>query len=76
MLKFSISANYFIFSFLIWLLVGREDLENDKIGNNENGVGTANCEKFFLNYIDRCAISLHSANLVIDKATIETASTY
>jgi hypothetical protein len=68
------------------LLVGREGLENgeiengeignDEIENGEDNIGIANCEKFFLNYIDRCAISLYSANLVIDKATIETANTY
>jgi hypothetical protein len=64
------------------LLVGREGLENNKIGNNkigggeieggeieggEEGVGIADCEEFFLNYIDRCAVSLHFANLVIDR---------
>jgi hypothetical protein len=63
------------------LLVGREDLESDeigddKIGNDEEGIKTADCEKFFLNYINRCAVSLHSANLIIDKATIESANTY
>jgi hypothetical protein len=63
------------------LLVGRESLEggeieNDKIGNGENGVGIANYEEFFLNYINRCAVSFYSTNLIIDKITIETANTY
>jgi hypothetical protein len=62
------------------LLVGREDLEgeieDDEIGSDEDDVGIADCEKFFLNYADRCADSLYSANLIIDKATIEIASTY
>jgi hypothetical protein len=40
------------------LLVGREGLEGGKIkdgeiGDNENGVEIVDCEKFFLNYIDR-----------------------
>jgi hypothetical protein len=80
------SANYLIFSFLVWLLVGREDLESGKIesgkiGNNEiedseEDIGIADCEKFFFNYINRCAVSIHSANLIIDKAAIETANTY
>jgi hypothetical protein len=63
------------------LLVGREDLGNDEIGDGEIGDGeenvrTADCEKFFLNYINRCAISLYSANLIINRAAIEIASTY
>jgi hypothetical protein len=68
------------------LLIGREDLEggeirNDKIGNNEiedgeNDIEIINCEKFFLNYINRCAISLHFANLIINKIMIEIANTY
>jgi hypothetical protein len=67
--------------FLIWLLIGREDLEGDEIKDNEikddgNGVEIADCEKKFLNYINRCAVSLHSANLIIDKATTEIANTY
>jgi hypothetical protein len=68
------------------LLVGRENLKSGKIGNdkigggkirdNKENVEIADCEKFFLNYIDRCAISLHSANLIIDRATAETANIY
>jgi hypothetical protein len=68
------------------LLVGREDLGNDKIKDNEieNGeieddeedIGIANCEKFFFNYIDRCAISVYSANLIINRIAIEIASIY
>jgi hypothetical protein len=80
-LKFSMSVSCRISSFLVWLLVGRENLENSKIKNGEiekgeEDIETADCEKFFLNYADRCAISLHSANLIINKATIETANTY
>jgi hypothetical protein len=70
-LRFSISVNYFISSFLIWLLDGRENLEN-----NENDIEIADYENFFLiNYIDRGAISLHSANFIVDRVTIEIAST-
>jgi hypothetical protein len=68
------------------LLVGREDLEDDKIRNDkiendkirddEKDIEIADCEKFFFNYTDRCAISIHSANLIIDKTTIEIANTY
>jgi hypothetical protein len=63
------------------LLVGRENLKDGEIEdnekkNNKDGIEIADCEKFFFNYINRCAISLHSANLIIDKATIETANTY
>jgi hypothetical protein len=68
------------------LLIGREDLEGGEIGDDEieddeieddeEDIGTADCEKFFLNYADRCAVSLYSANLIINKAAIETANTY
>jgi hypothetical protein len=63
------------------LLVGRENLENGKIKNNEieddkDGIGTADCEKFFFNYINCCAVSLYSANLIINKATAEIINTY
>jgi hypothetical protein len=63
------------------LLVGRENLKNDEIEdseieNNENDIEIADCEKFFLNYIDRCAVSLHSANLIINKDTIEITNIY
>jgi hypothetical protein len=47
------------------LLIGRESLKGGEIENNENGIGIADCEKFFPNYIDRCAISLYFANLII-----------
>jgi hypothetical protein len=70
------SASYFISSFLIWLLVGRENLEGGEIEDSKNGIEIADYEKFFLNYVDRCAISLHSANLIIDRTTAETANTY
>jgi hypothetical protein len=68
------------------LLVGRENLENGKIKNDkiedgeiknsEKNIEIANYEKFFLNYINRCAVSIHSANLIINKAAIEIANTY
>jgi hypothetical protein len=73
------------------LLVGREDLEGGEIKDGEIGggkiedgeveddeedIGIANCEKFFLNYIDRCAVSIYFANLIIDRVAIETANTY
>jgi hypothetical protein len=79
--KFNISANCIISFFLIWLLVGREDLEDDEIRNNEiennkKDIGIADCEKFFLNYINRCAVSIHSANLIIDRAAIEITNIY
>jgi hypothetical protein len=50
--------------------------ENDKIGSDENDVGIADCEEFFFNYTDRCAVSLHFANLVIVIAAVKTASIY
>jgi hypothetical protein len=58
------------------LLVGREDLGGGEIENNKDGVGIADCEGFFLNYIDRCAISLYFANLVINKAPTKVANMY
>jgi hypothetical protein len=67
------------------LLVGREDLE-DEIGDNEieggeiggdkEDVETADCEKFLFNYVNRCAVSVYSANLIIDKITIEITNIY
>jgi hypothetical protein len=62
-------------------LIGREDIENDKIKNDEIKNGEKNieivdCEKFFLNYTDRCAISIYFANLIINRAAIETANIY
>jgi hypothetical protein len=44
--------------------------------SDENDVGTADCEKFFINHADRCAVSLHSANLIIVIAAVKTASIY
>jgi hypothetical protein len=81
MLKFSMSVSCRISFFLVWLLVGREDLgggeiENGEIGGGEEGVGIADCEEFFFNYAGRCAVSLYSANLIIDRAAIEIANTY
>jgi hypothetical protein len=63
------------------LLIGRENLgsgeiKDDEIENDEENIRIANYEKFFLNYINRYAISVYSANLIIDRAAIETASTY
>jgi hypothetical protein len=68
------------------LLIDREDLKDDKIkggkiGDNEiknskENIEIADYEKFFFNYTDRCAISIHSANLIIDKVIIEIANTY
>jgi hypothetical protein len=63
------------------LLIGREglgdgEIEDSEIGDSEDDIGIADCENFFLNYADRCAVSLHSANLIINKITVETANTY
>jgi hypothetical protein len=62
------------------LLVGREDLEDeigdDEIRNNEKNIKIPDCEKLFFNYADRYAVSVYFANLIIDKAAIEIASTY
>jgi hypothetical protein len=62
------------------LLVGCEDLknkiENNKIENGEEDIKIADYEKFLFNYINRCAVSVHFANLIIDKAAIEIANTY
>jgi hypothetical protein len=52
------------------------EIEDDEIGDGEDGVGIADCEKFFLNHADRCAVPLHSANLVIVIAAVKTASMY
>jgi hypothetical protein len=51
-------------------------MEDNEIKNNKDDIEITNYEKIFLNYINRCAVSLHSANLVIDRATAETANTY
>jgi hypothetical protein len=63
------------------LLIGRGNLESgeiedNKIKDSENDIEIADYEEFFLNYTDRCAVSLYSANLIINKITIETANTY
>jgi hypothetical protein len=68
------------------LLVGRESLEGGKIKdskigdgeieNDEEDIEIADYEKFFLNYINRCAVLLYFANLIIDRITNETANTY
>jgi hypothetical protein len=53
------------------------DLENNEIEDNENGIEIADSENFFLiNYVGRGAVSLYSANFVVDIAIAETASTY
>jgi hypothetical protein len=57
-------------------LIGRENLGSGKIKDDENDIRIADYEKFFFNYTDRCAVSLYSANLIIDKITIETANMY
>jgi hypothetical protein len=56
--------------------VGREGLRSGEIENNEDDIEIANYEKFFLNYIDRCAVLLYFANLIIDRVASETANTY
>jgi hypothetical protein len=86
MLKFSMSASCRISFFLVWLLIGREDLEGgeikdseiegDGIGDSEENIGIADCEKYFLKYVNRCAVSVYSANLIINRVTIEIANTY
>jgi hypothetical protein len=62
------------------LLVGREglgdEIEDDEIGDDKEDIEIANCEKFFFNYIDRCAVSVHFTNLILNKAAIEIANTY
>jgi hypothetical protein len=62
------------------LLVSREDLgdeiKDNEIRNNEKNVEIADCEEFLFNYIDRCAVSVYSANLVVNRAAIETANMY
>jgi hypothetical protein len=61
-------------------LIGRENLEDEikdnKIRDNKEDIEIANYEKFLFNYIDRCAVSIYFANLIIDKAAIEIANTY
>jgi hypothetical protein len=58
------------------LLIGREGLGSGEIGDGEDGIEIVNCEKFFFNYINRCAVSLHFANSIINKITAEIANTY
>jgi hypothetical protein len=50
--------------------------EDGEIGDDKDGVGTANCENFFINHANRCAVSLYSANLVIVIAAVKIASIY
>jgi hypothetical protein len=67
-------------------LIGRESLEGGKIESGEIGdgeikdseenIGIADYEEFFFNYTNRCAVSIHFTNLIIDRAAIETANTY
>jgi hypothetical protein len=67
-------------------MVGRESLRSGEIGDGEIGgdeikdnkedVEIADREKFFFNYTDRCAVSIYSANLIINRAAIEIANTY
>jgi hypothetical protein len=62
------------------LLVGREDLENEigdgELKDGEENVGIIDYEKFLFNYINRCAVSIYSANLIMNRAAIEIANTY
>jgi hypothetical protein len=63
------------------LLIDREDLGGDKIRNSEIGedkenIGIVDCEKFFFNYVNRYAVSIYFANLIIDRAAIEIANIY
>jgi hypothetical protein len=62
------------------LLIGRENLgdeiEDNKIEDGKENIEIADCEKFFFNYINRCAISIYFANLIMDRAAIEIANTY
>jgi hypothetical protein len=53
-----------------------DKIEDGEIKSDEEDIEIANYEKFFLNYADRCAVLLYSANLIINKAIIETANTY
>jgi hypothetical protein len=45
-------------------------------GNGEDDVEIVDCEKFFINYIGCCAVSLYSANLIVIIVAIKTASIY
>jgi hypothetical protein len=58
------------------LLVGHENLEDGGIRDDENDIGIVDCEKKFFNYIDRCAVSLYFANLIIDRTAIEIMNIY
>jgi hypothetical protein len=63
------------------LLVGRKglkggEIEDDEIEDNKEDIEIADCKEFFFNYADRCAVSIYSANLIINKAAIEIANTY
>jgi hypothetical protein len=56
--------------------IGDDEIEGGKIRNDEENIETVDCEKFFLNYVDCCAVSIYFANLIINKATIEIANIY
>jgi hypothetical protein len=51
-------------------------IESGVIGDGEEDIKIINCEKFLFNYINRCAVSVYSANLIVNRAAIEIASTY
>jgi hypothetical protein len=56
---------------------GAEGFAGDgEIGDGEDGVRIADCGEFFVIYVGRCAVSLHSANLVVIIAAVKTASIY
>jgi hypothetical protein len=50
--------------------------EDGERGGDEDDIETADCEEFFVNHAGRCAVSLHSANLVVVIAAVKTASIY
>jgi hypothetical protein len=50
--------------------------ENDEIKDDKNNIGTTDYEEFFINYADRCAVSLHSANLIIIITAVKIADIY
>jgi hypothetical protein len=60
------------FFFINYISRGAEDFA----GNGEDDVGIVDCEEFFINYADRCAVSLYSANLIIVIAAVKTANIY
>jgi hypothetical protein len=59
------------------MLDGREDLENNKIKDNKDKIRIAEYENFFfINNINRGAISPHSTNFVINIITAKIVNTY